>query len=50
VTIPLVGRFSPAVMFSSADLAVPEGPVTATDSPGAIRRLTPPAAGAASLP
>jgi len=50
VTVPLVGRSSPAIMFSSADLAVPEGPITATDSLGVICRLTPSAAGAASLP
>jgi len=49
VTVPLVGRSRPAIMFSSVDFPLPEGPITATASPGAICRLTPSTAGAASL-
>jgi hypothetical protein len=49
VTVPLVGRSRPAIMFSSVDLPLPDGPITATASPGAICMLTPSTAGAASL-
>ena len=41
VTEPLVGRSSPAIRFSSVDLPLPDGPITATASPGATSRLTP---------
>src|SRR6516164_3308464 len=50
VTVPLVGRSSPAIMFSSVDFPLPDGPITATDSPGAICMLTPSTAGVASPP
>jgi hypothetical protein len=36
-------------MFSSVDLPLPDGPITATASPGAICMPTPSAAGAPSL-
>jgi hypothetical protein len=48
VTVPLVGRSRPAIMFSSVDLPLPDGPITATGSLGAICTLTPSTAGAAS--
>ena len=38
--VPLVGRSSPAIRLSSVDLPLPEGPITATASPGATSRLT----------
>ena len=45
VTVPLAGLSSPAIRFSSVDFPLPEGPITATASPGAIRRLTRSSAG-----
>ena len=40
LTPPEVGRSSPASKASSVDLPLPEGPITATNSPRAIDRLT----------
>jgi len=48
VTVPLVGRSRPAIMFSNVDFPLPDGPITATDSPGGICMRTPSTAGAAS--
>ena len=39
--VPALGRSRPAIRFSSVDLPLPDGPITATASPGAISRLTP---------
>ena len=49
VTVPLVGRSRPAMRLSSVDLPLPDGPMTATASPGASSRLTPSTAGWPSL-
>ncbi len=40
-TWPLDGRSSPAMMPSKVDLPEPEGPMMATNSPWAMRRLMP---------
>ena len=34
VIVPLVGRSRPAIRFSSVDFPLPDGPITATASPG----------------
>ena len=47
-TSPLVGRSSPAIRLSSVDLPLPDGPITASASPGATSRLTWATAGAPS--
>jgi hypothetical protein len=47
--VPLAGRSSPAIMIRSAGFSLPDGPITATASPGAICMLAPSTAGAASL-
>src|SRR5690348_14640346 len=39
-TLPLVGRSSPPMMFSSVVLPEPEGPIRQTNSPGCTTRLT----------
>jgi hypothetical protein len=39
--IPEVGRSRAAIRWSMVDLPQPDGPVTATDSPRSIRRLSP---------
>src|SRR5215469_14548428 len=49
VTVPLVGRSRPAIRFSSVDLPLPDGPMTATDSPAATSKLTPSTAKAPAL-
>src|SRR5579884_653925 len=40
-TLPLVGRSSPATMLRSVDLPLPDGPITATNSPDATDMLIP---------
>jgi hypothetical protein len=40
VTVPLLGRSSPAIRFSSVDFPPPDGPITATASPAATARST----------
>ncbi len=47
VTVPAVGRSSPAIMLSSVDLPLPDGPMTATTSPAATPMLTSASAGGA---
>ncbi len=47
VTVPAVGRSSPAMRLSSVDLPLPDGPMTATTSPAATPMLTPASAGGA---
>ena len=49
VTAPLVGLSRPAMRLSSVDFPLPDGPMTATASPGASSRLTPSTAGRPSL-
>jgi len=49
-TIPPSGSSSPARQKSSVDFPEPEGPVTATISPRATRRLTPRSARTSSSP
>jgi hypothetical protein len=46
VTVPELGRSSPAIRFSRVDLPLPEGPMTATTSPAATPRLRSSSAGA----
>src|SRR3954451_5597896 len=41
VTVPLVGRSKPAISASSDDLPEPDGPVSATSSPGSSVSDTP---------
>jgi hypothetical protein len=50
VTVPLVGLSSPAIRFSSVDFPLPDGPMTATASPGATCRFTSSSAGCPRLP
>ena len=40
MTVPPVGRSRPATRLSRVDLPLPDGPITATDSPAASSRLT----------
>ena len=40
VTVPLVGRSSPAIRLSTVDLPLPDGPIKATASPEATCRCT----------
>ena len=40
VTVPVVGRSSPAMRLSSVDFPLPDGPMMATTSPAATSRLT----------
>jgi hypothetical protein len=46
VTVPMVGRSSPATRLSSVDFPLPDGPMTATTSPAATLMLTSSSAGA----
>ena len=45
VTVPAVGRSSPAIRFSIVDFPLPDAPITATTSPAATLMLTSPRAG-----
>ena len=45
-TVPCCGRTRPATTRSSVDFPLPDGPTTASTSPGATCRLTPSSAGA----
>ena len=45
VTVPLLGRSRPAMRLSRVDLPLPDGPITATASPGAMSRRTSVSAG-----
>ena len=49
VTVPAVGRSSPAMRLSSVDLPLPDGPMTATTSPAPTSMLTSASAGRPSL-
>ncbi len=48
VTVPALGRSSPAIRLSSVDLPLPDGPMTATTSPAATPMLTSASAGGPS--
>ena len=47
VTVPAVGRSSPAMRLSSVDFPLPDGPMTAATSPAATSRLRSASAGGA---
>src|SRR5438034_4937542 len=49
-TLPRVACASPPIRYRSEDLPHPDGPITATDSPGSTSKFTPRRAGTSTLP